>query len=167
MNKKRIAVYAGSFDPPTDGHLWMIEQGSKMFDKLIVAIGTNPDKKYTFTVEERLSMLRSSIKDCENVSVDNFDNQFLVNYAQQIGADFVIRGTRNVDDFKFEQGINNINRDINSEITTILLMPPRELCEISSSLVKSLIGPDGWEPIVCKYVPQPVFDKIKEKYNRK
>jgi len=167
MNKERIAVYAGSFDPPTDGHLWMIEQGSKIFDKLIVAIGTNPDKKYTFTVEERLSMLRNSIKGCENVSVDNFDNQFLVNYAQQIGADFVVRGTRNVDDFKFEQGINNINRDINSEITTILLMPPRELCEISSSLVKSLISPDGWESIVCKYVPQPVFDKIKEKYGRK
>jgi len=167
MNKKRIAVYAGSFDPPTNGHLWMIEQGSKIFDKLIIAVGVNPDKKYTFSVEDRLSMLRDSVKKCPNVEFDKFSNQFLVNYAKKIGASFILRGTRNSDDFKFEQGMNNINRDINSDITTIFLMPPRELCEISSSLIKSLIGPNGWETVVSQYVPKPVFDKLKEKYSRK
>ncbi len=169
MNKERIAVYAGSFDPPTNGHIWMIEQGSKIFDKLIIAVGINPDKKYTFSVEERLQMLRESIKDSSNINFDEFNNKFLVNYAQQIGADFILRGVRNSTDFNFEQAMNNVNRDINPNpnITTILLMPPRELCEVSSSLVRGLVGPDGWEEIVCKYVPQPVFNKLKEKNDRK
>jgi len=166
MNKERIAVYAGSFDPPTNGHLWMIEQGSKTFDKLIIAVGVNPDKKYTFSVEERLKMLQESIKDSSNVSFDKFNNKFLVSYAQQIGADFILRGVRNSADFNFEQAMCNVNRDINPDITTILLMPPRELCEVSSSLVKGLIGPDGWETVVCQYVPEPVFNKFKEKYGR-
>jgi len=167
MIKKRIAVYAGSFDPPTNGHLWMIEKGAKMFDKLIVAIGVNPNKKYTFSVDERIKMLQDSVKDCPNVSIDQFDNKYLVKYAQTIGGDFILRGVRNSNDFNFEQGMNNINRDINSNINTVFLMPPRELCEISSSFVKGLVGPDGWETVVCQYVPKPVFAKIKEKYLRK
>ncbi len=167
MGKERKTVYAGSFDPPTNGHIWMIEQGSKIFDKFIVAIGVNPDKKYTFSVEERLQMLQNSIKDSSNVSFDEFNNKFLVNYAQQVGADFILRGIRNSTDFNFEQAMSNVNRDINSNITTIFLMPPRELCEVSSSLVKGLIGPDGWEEIVCQYVPKPVFDKLKENHDGK
>ncbi|MEI8067906.1 MAG: pantetheine-phosphate adenylyltransferase [Candidatus Shapirobacteria bacterium] len=167
MNKEKIAVYAGSFDPLTNGHLWMIEQGSKTFDKLIVAVGINPDKKYTFSIEERLQMLKESIKDSSNVDFDEFNNKYLVNYAKQIGADFILRGVRNSADFSFEQGMGNVNHDINPDITTIFLMPPRELCEVSSSLVKGLVGPDGWETVVCQYVPKPVFDKIKEKYERK
>jgi pantetheine-phosphate adenylyltransferase len=167
MDKERIAVYAGSFDPPTNGHLWMIEQGSKTFDKLIVAVGINPDKKYTFTVEERLQMLQKSVKDSSNINFDEFNNKFLVNYAQQIGADFILRGIRNTTDFNSEKEMNNVNSDINSNITTIFLMPPRKLCEVSSSLVKGLVGPDGWEKIVCQYVPKPVFDKLKETYEGK
>jgi pantetheine-phosphate adenylyltransferase len=167
MNKERIAVYAGSFDPPTNGHLWMIQQGSKIFNKLIVAIGTNSDKKYTFSVNERLQMLKESVKGCSHVSLDQFNNKYLVKYAQTIGADFILRGIRNSDDFNFEQGMNNINRDINSNINTIFLMPPRELCEISSSFVKGLIGPEGWQTIISQYIPKPVFNKIKEKYFKK
>jgi pantetheine-phosphate adenylyltransferase len=167
MIKEKIAVYAGSFDPPTNGHLWMIEQGSKMFDKLIVTVGINPDKKSTFLIKERLEMLQKSVKNFPNVSFTSFDNKFLVDYAKQVGADYILRGVRNSADFNFEQAMSNVNRDINSNITTILLMPPRELCEISSSFVKSLIGPDGWQDVVCKYVPEPVFDKFKEKYDRK
>jgi pantetheine-phosphate adenylyltransferase len=161
MNQKRVAVYAGSFDPPTNGHLWMIEQGAKMFDKLIVAIGVNPNKKYTFSVDERIQMLKDSVKGCPNVSIDQFNNKYLVKYAQSIGADFILRGIRNSADFNFEQGMNNINRDINSNINTVFLMPPRELCEISSSFVKGLIGPEGWQTVVSQYIPKPVFDKIK------
>lgn len=167
MNQKRVAVYAGSFDPPTNGHLWMIEQGAKMFDKLIVAIGVNPNKKYTFSIEERLQMLKDSVKGCSNVSIDQFNNKYLVKYAQTIGADFILRGVRNSSDFNFEQGMNNINRDINPNINTVFLMPPRELCEISSSFVKGLVGPDGWETVVCQYVSKPVFTKIKERFLKK
>jgi pantetheine-phosphate adenylyltransferase len=161
MNQKRVAVYAGSFDPPTNGHLWMIDKGAKMFDKLIVAIGVNPNKKYTFSVDERIQMLKDSVKGCPNVSIDQFNNKYLVKYAQSIGADFILRGIRNSADFNFEQGMNNINRDINSNINTVFLMPPRELCEISSSFVKGLIGPEGWQTVVSQYIPKPVFDKIK------
>jgi len=167
MNQKRVAVYAGSFDPPTNGHLWMIEQGAKMFDRLIVAIGVNPNKKYTFSVEERLQMLKDSVKGCSNVFIDQFNNKYLVKYAESISADFILRGVRNSTDFNFEQGMSNINRDINSKINTVFLIPPRELCEISSSFVKSLIGPESWQTVVSQYVPKPVFDKIKEKYNQK
>lgn len=167
MNQKRIAVYAGSFDPPTNGHLWMIQQGAKMFDNLIVAIGINPSKKYTFSVDERMKMLQDSVKGCPNVSINYFDNKYLVKYAQTIGADFILRGIRNSADFNFEQGMNNINRDINSKVNTVFLIPPRELCEVSSSFVKSLIGPDGWQTVVSQYVPKPVFNKIKQKYIQK
>ena len=164
MNQKRVAVYAGSFDPPTNGHLWMIEQGAKMFDELIVAIGVNPNKKYTFSIDERIKMLQDSVKDCPNVSINYFDNKYLVKYAQTIGADYILRGIRNTSDFSLEQGMNNINRDISQQTNTVFLIPPRELCEISSSFVKGLIGPDGWQNIVSQYVPKPVLNKIKEKY---
>lgn len=167
MNQPRIAIYAGSFDPPTNGHLWMIEQGSKLFDKLYVSIGINPEKKYTFTINERISMLKDSISNCQNIQFSDFSNQFLVNYAKSIGANYILRGIRNDTDFRSERENNNINRDINSNITTIFLMPPRDLSEISSSLVKGLIGPKGWQDVVSKYVPKPVFDKLKEKYSQK
>ncbi|MCW1949367.1 MAG: pantetheine-phosphate adenylyltransferase [Candidatus Shapirobacteria bacterium] len=167
MTEERIGIYAGSFDPPTNGHLWMIKQGAKLFDKLIVAVGINSDKKYTFTTKERLSMLQDSVKDCPNVVFDDFSNQFLVNYAQKIKAKFILRGSRSSSDFIFEQAMNNINQDINSSITTVLLLPPRNLCEVSSSFVKNLIGSDGWEDIVSKYVPQPVLNQLKQKYSGK
>jgi pantetheine-phosphate adenylyltransferase len=167
MAKERIGVYAGSFDPPTIGHLWMIEQGSKLFDKFIVAIGINPEKRYTFTPEERLLMLKQSIKEYPNTTLEIYNNQYLFNYAKKIGADFILRGSRNTEDFIREQGFNNLNRDYNQDITTILLMPPRDLCEVSSSSVKSLIGPEGWEDIVRRYVSPPVFDQIQQKYGRK
>ena len=157
----RKAIYAGSFDPLTNGHFWMIEQGSKIFDELIIAIGDNPDKKYTFSTKERLEMLKDVTKNFKNIKIDSFCNKLLVNYAKEVGADYILRGTRNTSDFNFEQGMSNINRDIDPKITTVILMPPREMCEISSSLVKGLIGPKGWEKVVCKYVPKAVFAKLK------
>jgi pantetheine-phosphate adenylyltransferase len=106
------------------------------------------------------------VADCPNVEVNEVDEEFLVNYAQKLGADYIVRGIRNSVDFNFEQAMNNVNRDINPEITTVVLMPPRDLCEVSSSLVKSLVGPDGWEEVVKKYVPEPVFEEIKKKYRK-
>lgn len=161
MKKERVCVYAGSFDPLTNGHFWMIEQGVKLFDKLIIAIGDNPDKKYSFCTAERLEMIKDAVKDFNNVRIDSFCNKLLVNYAKEVGAEYILRGARNMGDFNFEQGMSNINRDIDSNITTVILMPPREMCEISSSLVKGLIGPKGWEKVVCKYVPAAVFAKLK------
>ena len=153
----RKAIYAGSFDPITNGHLWMIEQGSRMFDELIVAIGQNPDKKYTFSLEDRLRVLKESVNHLTTVRIDVFEQQFLVNYARSAGADYILRGIRDTRDFEFERGMRHINTDLQPSITTLFLMPPREIAEISSSLVKGLIGPVGWESMVQRYVPAPVF----------
>lgn len=156
----RTAVYAGSFDPPTKGHLWMIEQGLAMFDRLIVAIGTNPSKRYSFSVEERLSLLRVSTVPCEGLEIANFDNRYLVDYARKKGARYVLRGIRSSHDYEYERVMRHINADMAPEITTVFLMPPRDIAEVSSNMIKSLIGPKGWEDTVRRYVPDPVFEML-------
>ena len=160
----RRAVYAGSFDPITNGHLWMIQEGSYLFDALVVAVGMNPDKRYTFSLDERLKMLNSTIGHLPSVTIDSFTNKFLVHYAKEIDAGYILRGIRNVNDYSYERGIRLINSDLNIEISTVFLMPPREISEVSSSLIKDLIGPSGWEDVVKNYVPAPVFAKLKKKY---
>lgn len=160
----RRAVYAGSFDPLTNGHLWMVEQGIKLFDELIVAIGINPDKKYTFSVEERMRLLRDCIGEREGVVMDSFENEFLVHYADHKDARFILRGIRSENDYDYERGMRHINADLKPDITSIFLMPPREFAEVSSSFVKGLIGPDGWRDIVKGYVPGPVYEALKVQF---
>jgi len=156
----RTAVYAGSFDPPTKGHIWMIEQGVAMFDKLIVAIGDNPSKRYSFSVEERLQLLRDSTAHCEHLEIEYFDNRYLVDYAKKVNASFVLRGIRSPNDYEYERVMRQINGDMAPDITTVFLMPPRDIAELSSNMVKGLIGPDGWQETVKRYVPSPVFEMI-------
>jgi pantetheine-phosphate adenylyltransferase len=156
----RTAVYAGSFDPPTNGHLWMIERGLEMFDRLIVAIGNNSSKHYSFSVEKRISLLRASVPSCERLTIAHFDNRYLVDYAMTMDAQSILRGIRSPDDYEYERVMRHINADMAPTITTVFLMPPREMAEVSSSLVKSLIGPEGWEDIVRRYVPAPVFEAL-------
>jgi pantetheine-phosphate adenylyltransferase len=158
------AVYAGSFDPITNGHLWMIERGIQLFDELVVAIGENPDKKYTFSLKERLQVLRESTKGMKRVRVETFRNRFLVDYAKSLGAQYILRGIRDVRDYEFERGMRHINHDLHPRITTVFLMPPRDIAEVSSSLVKGLIGPKGWRRIVKRYVPTPVHHLILTRY---
>lgn len=161
---KKIAVYAGSFDPITNGHLWMIEQGAKLFDKLIVAIGTNPDKRYTFSLEERLNLIEQAVGGLPNVRIDHFENQFLVHYAKAVGASYILRGVRNEGDYEYERVLRHLNSDQRPEITTVFLMPPRAIAEVSSSLVKGFVGPEGWEAIVQQYVPPAVFHCFLKKF---
>ena len=156
----RIAVYAGSFDPPTNGHLWMIRRGLELFDRLLVAIGTNPQKTYSFSVEERLDLLRASLPSCERMEIAHFDNRYLVDYANEKEAAYILRGVRTADDYEYERVMRHINADLAPDITTVFLMPPRDIAELSSSMVKGLIGPDGWEDTVRRYVPVPVFDAL-------
>jgi len=158
----RTAVYAGSFDPPTKGHIWMIEQGVALFDKLIVAIGDNPSKRYSFSVEERLQLLRDSTSHLEHLEIEYFDNRYLVDYARKVNAGFVLRGIRSPHDYEYERVMRQINGDMAPEITTVFLMPPRDIAELSSNMVKGLIGPEGWQETVKRYVPEPVFQLIKE-----
>ncbi len=156
------AVYAGSFDPPTNGHLWMIEQGLQLFDQLHVAIGSNSSKSYTFSVQKRIELLRASIPSCERLTISHFDNRYLVDYANEVGAGYILRGIRSPGDYEYERIMRHINGDMAPEIQTAFLMPPRDVAELSSSMVKSLIGPDGWEKTVHRYVPPPVFDSLQE-----
>jgi len=157
---QRLGVYAGSFDPLTIGHLWMIQQGAKLFEQLTVAIGINPDKKYQFTVNERFAMLRESCRDFPNVSVATYSNLYLIDYAESVGATHILRGIRSAGDYEFERTMRNINGDLDPNILTVFLMPPRDIAEVSSSMVKGLIGPTGWRKIVRKYVPPPVYRQL-------
>jgi pantetheine-phosphate adenylyltransferase len=161
---RRIGVYAGSFDPPTLGHLWMIENGLRLFDQLIVAVGVNPDKKSSFSVEERVSMLRDSAGRNSRLQVRSFSNRYLIHYAQEVGATHILRGVRSVGDYEFERGMRNINSDLDSKICTVFLMPPRDIAEVSSSMVKGLVGPRGWQRMVRKYVPRPVYERMLKRY---
>jgi pantetheine-phosphate adenylyltransferase len=156
----RTAVYAGSFDPPTNGHLWMIERGLEMFDRLIVAIGSNPSKSYSFSVEKRLELLDMSIASHDRLEIAHFDNRYLVDYAKRMDAKYVLRGIRSSSDYEYERVMRHINADMAPEITTVFLMPPRDIAELSSSMIKSLTGPTGWEETVRRYVPEPVFQAL-------
>ena len=156
----RTAVYAGSFDPPTNGHLWMIERGLEMFDQLIVAIGSNPAKHYSFSVEERLEMLRASTPKSERLVIAHFDNRYLVDYAKKMDAEYILRGIRSPNDYEYERVMRHINSDMAPEITTVFLMPPRDIAELSSNMIKGLTGPKGWEETVRRYVPDAVFHAL-------
>ncbi|MCW1926586.1 pantetheine-phosphate adenylyltransferase [Luteolibacter arcticus] len=157
----RTAVYAGSFDPPTNGHLWMIQRGLELFDRLIVAIGSNPSKSYTFSVEERLDLLRASVPSCERLTIAHFHNRYLVNYAREQDAKFILRGIRGPNDYEYERVMRYVNADLAPAIATIFLMPPRDMAEVSSSMVMGLVGPVGWEDQVRRYVPSPVFEALE------
>jgi pantetheine-phosphate adenylyltransferase len=159
-NRRRLGVYAGSFDPVTIGHVWMIEEGVKMFDSLVVAIGINPDKHYKFSLAERLDMLRESLEKYRNVSVTSFSNRYLIDYAQSIKATHILRGIRAATDYEYERAMRNINGDLDPAICTVFLMPPRDIAEVSSSMVRGLVGPNGWQKVVKTYVPGPVYRRL-------
>ena len=154
------AVYAGTFDPPTLGHQWMIEQAAELFDEVVVAIAVNPNKKTMFPVEERLVMLRAMTAGLKNVSVSAFDDaKFLARYSESIGANILLRDIR-AGDYDYEKVMRNVNAELCHQITTIFLIPPNTVAEISSSMVKALIGPEGWEKLVAHYVPVPVLKRL-------
>lgn len=158
--RNRIAVYAGTFDPVTIGHLWIIKEGASLFDKLVIAVGTNPDKNCHFSLEDRIIMLQESIAGYGNVTIDKYPNKFLIKYAESIGAKFILRGIRSTTDYEYEKSLNYINRHLNSEIVTVFLLPPREIIEISSSIVRGLVGPEGWEEVVGKYISPHVLKRL-------
>jgi len=169
MKKPTKAIYAGSFDPVTQGHLWVIQAAADIFDQLIIAIGTNPNKKSTFTLAERRELIKDSLLSLnENArwcSIGYFDNKFLINYAAELQATHIVRGIRNIQDFEFERLMLNVNSDIQAKreqpIQTVYLIPPRYLAETSSSAVKALVGPEGWREVVRPMVTPCVFAALE------
>ncbi len=143
----------------------MIKTGLELFDRLIVAIGNNPSKQYSFDVATRLQLLQDAVPSCERLEIAHFDHRYLVDYAKQCKAQYILRGIRSPHDYEYERVMRHINADMAQEITTVFLMPPRDMAEVSSSMIKSLIGPDGWEEIVRRYVPVPVFEALSRSHS--
>jgi len=137
-----IALYPGSFDPITNGHLDLIERGARLCDRLIVAILRNEDKEPLFTVEERIEMLREVVHPYPSVQVDSF-NGLLVEYAQEKGACVILRGIRAISDYEYELQMALMNRRLCPAIETVFLMAKEEYSFISSRLVKQVIGLGG------------------------
>jgi pantetheine-phosphate adenylyltransferase len=143
----------------------MIEQGARLFDELIVALGVNPGKRSTFSVEERQEILRECTAGFRNVRVESFTNQFLINYAHKQKAAYILRGIRSETDYEYERVMRNINGDLSPEVTTVFLMPPRDIAEVSSSMVRGLVGPSGWQKLVKTYVPPSVYQRLVQKFH--
>ena len=137
-----VAVYPGSFDPITNGHLDLIERGSKIFDELIVAVLRNPEKDPLFTVEERMEMLREAAQHRANVSVDSFDG-LLVDYAVRRQARVILRGIRAVSDFENEMQMALMNRKLDANIETVYMMPAVSYTFLSSRLVREVVRLGG------------------------
>jgi len=160
---KRIAVYPGSFDPITFGHIDIIERAVGLFDEMVVAIAHNIHKTGFFPVSERLEMIRELLKGHDNVSVDAFDG-LLVDYVRKKGACCVVRGLRAFSDFEYEFQMALTNRKLNDSYETIFLMTHESYSFISSSLVKELIEFGG---DISAFVPGLVEGRLKEKLYRK
>ncbi len=161
------ALYAGTFDPPTRGHLWMIREALNYTDELIVAVGDNSTKIPNFTVAERLKMLEGLLKNelknnAKRVTVTAFAGQYLANFMQEIGAEVLFRGLRSGADFAAERTMQRMNQQIVPSTKTLYLIPPSEIAEISSSTVRSLIGYTGWEAVTAHYLPASVHAKITQ-----
>lgn len=160
----RVA-YVGSFDPITSGHFWVIRELSKLLQhEIVVAATLNPGKNHLFSLEKRVELMKRSLRDLPNVKVDSFDGEYTVDYAKRIGADYLIRGMRGVVDFDNEKQMRHINEDINPDITTLFIMPKRDVAEISSSLVKGLVGPTGWERAIERYLPRQVYNAMLTRF---
>lgn len=157
---KRRALYAGSFDPTTNGHMWVVEEGARLFDELVVVVGQNPQKKGAWSTEERVSILSRCCAHLPNVQVRHFDGRYLVRVAAELGARYLLRGVRNATDFAYEQTIRNVNRDLEPTVETVFLVTPRELAEVSSSTVRGMVGFEGWQEVVKGYVPSPVYERM-------
>lgn len=164
----RKAIYPGSFDPVTNGHLWVVDEALKLFDHLTVAITVNPKKASSslFSVSERVQMFQQIIADRSNVSVKSFTGLYTAQFAESIGAKFMVRGVRNGHDFDEENLIGQINFAINPNVSTVLVSAPRTIADVSSYLVKNLVGPEGWEEVVGQFVPNFVLKEIIKKIER-
>ena len=159
MNE-RIAICPGSFDPVTLGHMDIISRACKIFDKVIVAVPVNPDKRASFTVEERMEMLRTVTADMENVEVDCVRG-LLADYASEKHAAAIVKGLRAISDFEYEFQMALLNKALNPEYETMFMMTNTKYSYISSSMVKELAGFHG---DLTGLVPCEIIETIEEKY---
>ena len=158
----KIAVYPGSFDPITNGHIDIVKRAAKMFDKIIVAVAKRETKKPIFTLEERVALAKKALVNLKNVEVVGFNN-LLIDFVQEKKACIIIRGIRAVVDFDYEFQMVVTNRKLAPEIETIFFMPSAKYFYLSASLVKEIAGLGG--KISC-FVPKPVVQALKKKFGK-
>jgi len=158
----RRAIYPGSFDPITYGHLDVIRRAAKIFDELIVAVALNEEKKTLFSLKERLEMNRATVKDFERVKIDHF-NTLLVDYCRVHKIDVVIRGLRAISDFEFEFQMALTNKKLYEPVETVFMMPNESYSYLSSRMIKEIVSLGGR---VQSFVPPYVEKKLREKLLR-
>ena len=158
----RTAIYPGSFDPLTNGHLSLIQRGLKVFDRLIVAIAVNPKKTPLFTVDERKELILGAVNNDERIEVDDFQG-LLVDYAKKRRAYVVLRGLRAVSDFEFEFQLANMNRRLAPDLETVFMMTGEDYFYISSNIVREVASFGG---NVEGTVPPNVLAKLKSKFKK-
>ncbi|HHY91289.1 MAG TPA: pantetheine-phosphate adenylyltransferase [Clostridiales bacterium] len=155
----KIALYPGTFDPVTNGHIDIIKRASRLIDKVIVGVLHNPAKKPLFTVQERIDLLKAVTKDMENVEVDSFSG-LLVDYVRQRNINVIIRGLRAVSDFEYEFQMALMNRKLNPEVETFFMMTSTEYSYLSSSIVKEVFQHHG---CIDGLVPDVVIKAMRKK----
>lgn len=155
-----LALYPGSFDPVTLGHLDILKRASKVFDEIIVAVLHNGDKKPLFTLEERVELLKESTKDLPNVKVESFEG-LMIDFAKKRGVNAVLRGLRAVSDFEYELKITSINKKLDEEIETFFMMSNSKYSFLSSSIVKEIAK---YNAQVSDLVPEPVERALRQKF---
>jgi pantetheine-phosphate adenylyltransferase len=157
-NPFRTAVFAGTFDPITLGHLDVIRRGRLLFDHLVVGIGINPGKSLLFDIDERIALVHEVIRDIDNVSVESFE-ELTVQYVRRIGARVILRGLRTLTDMEYEFGMTLTNHRLDPEIETVFLMADGEYSHISSSLIKQ-VGRFGGRSALERFVPEELIEPI-------
>lgn len=159
----RRALYVGSFDPPTNGHVWVIEEASELFDEVIVGVGINPKKSYTLSMEERQNILEAIVQPLGNVKVKTLGTKLSAKFAEANDCNYIVQGIRSLEDYEYQKAARYANARIAANVKTVWVVPPSELIEVSSSFVKGLVGFEDWESVVEKLVPTAVFEKLKAK----
>lgn len=156
--EKKIALFPGSFDPITKGHKSIVERALPMFDKIVVAVGTNTAKNSVFPLEKRIEWIEKTFAQYDNVEIVTF-NSLTVDFCREIGAKYILRGLRNSTDFQYERNIARINQELDSEIETIFLMTKPDDAAISSSLVREILsfGRD-----VSQFIPEEITISIND-----
>ncbi|WP_086312881.1 phosphopantetheine adenylyltransferase [Enterococcus sp. 7F3_DIV0205] len=156
----KIALFPGSFDPLTNGHLNLIERSTKMFDTVIVGIFVNTNKTALFSVEEKLALIKEAVAHLENVEVIVQETKLTVESAADLGANFLIRGIRNVKDYEYEKDIARMNHHLAPEVETVFLLADENYAHISSSLLKEVLKFGG---DVSSYLPMAINQALNQK----
>ncbi len=158
----RKVLYPGTFDPVTNGHIDIVKRAMELFDGVVVTVAINPGKSPLFSVEERIRLLKESLKDYEQVTVDSFDG-LVVDHAHEVGAVGIIRGLRAVSDFEYEFQMALMNRKLAGDLSTVFLMPHEKYTYLNSSIIRNLANLNG---DISEFVPPAVITALKKKFKK-